>query len=162
MVGAICYGVNNFSLPIQMAAPFSACPFALNLGGYYAVRTLGKLLFYFSCVTFTALAAILSKRALPTAAAGVIFCLAPAVLMSRLYTASNSEYSAITARKALNVLRCFVPQSFLNIKTFFEDFDYAEIFGFPMSRIICVFCVTGILILAEIVISARIFGRETR
>lgn len=162
LVGAICYGVNDFSLPVQMAAPFCACPFALNLGGYYAVRTLGKLLFYFSCVTFTALIAILSKRALPTAAAGVIFCLAPAVLMSRLYVATKTEYTAITAQKTLNVLKCFVPQSFLNIKMYFVDFDYAEIFGFPMSRIICIFCVTGILILAEVVISARIFGRETR
>ncbi len=161
-IGAICYGVNDFSLPVQMAAPFCACPFAMSIDGYYAVRTAGKLLFYFSCVTFTALAAILSKRTLPTAAAGVIFCLAPAVLMSRLYVAAKNEYTAITAQKTLNALKCFVPQSFLNIKTFFEDFDYAEIFGFPMSRIICVFCVTGILILAEIVISARIFGRETR
>lgn len=162
LVGAILYGLNDFSLPIQMTSTFSACPFMLNLGGYYAVRTLGKLLFYFSCVTFTALAAILSKRTLPTAAAGVIFCLAPAVLMSMLYTASNNEITAITARKILNVLKCILPQSFLNIKMFFEDFDYAEIFGFPLSRIICVFCVTGIFIIAEILISSRIFGREKR
>ncbi len=160
VVGAFAYGVDDFSLPIQMVKRYEFCPFNISIGGYYALKTFGKLLFYYACVSLAALIAVISRKALPSAAAAIILCLAPDIIANRFYTISAE--TSIAARETLDVLRCFLPQSLLNAEMYFRDFDYVELFGFPISRLVCVMVVTVIIVIAGIAVSCRSFGRETR
>lgn len=160
--GAVFFGVDNLSMPIQMIKDYEFCPYNISLGGFFAIKTLGKLLFYFSCIAVTALIAVLSRKALLSAAAAIILCVAPKILSNYFCSAANNESTSIFARDTFNVMRCFIPQSLLNAKMYFRELDYAEIADFPLSRLLCVMLVTTVIIIAGVAISCRRFGRETR
>jgi len=85
------FGVNNLSLPIQMVKDYEFCPYNISLGGFIAIKTFGKLLFYFSCIAITALIAVLSRKSLLSAAAAIILCAGPKILANYLCSAAENE-----------------------------------------------------------------------
>ena len=163
-VGMTCFGISDLSLSIQQFGGFEYCPHALTLGGFLLIKLVMKLLFYLFVTALAAMLSVLLKKpqtALPAASLAVIL---PQILMTVLFVYTTGENaSALDGRYlAFDRLRCVLPQSFLNLKTYFFRFDYVTVFGIALPRIVCAAAVTCVLTAVCIFTAYRKFARAAR
>ena len=163
-VGMTCFGISDLSLPIQQFEGFEHCPHSVTLGGFLLSKLAMKLLFYLFVTALAAMLSVLLKKpqtALPAASLAVIL---PQILMTVLFVYTTEENaSALDGRYiAFDRLRCILPQSFLNLKTYFFRFDYVTVFGIALPRMICAAAVTCGLTAVCIFTAYRKFARPAR
>lgn len=146
-----CYGLSNTHLPIQQIKRYEMCPMKLSIAGYYALKYAARLSVYFVVTAFSALCAVLIKKALAANAIGMIL----GVGGQLLYIFASSGASGENGMARLDTVRVFLPQSMLNISKYYEKFDCFNLLGFPAYRLF--FCLAFTVGMALIFLSLTYF-----
>lgn len=163
--GSLCFGVQDYSIPIQTVSAYEFCPYVISIGGFFAIQTLVKLLFYIMVVSAAALFAVLSRKALPSVAGSLILAIAPIAVSQYFYRMVTNGVGlsyASAEYRAFSLMRCIVPQFVLNSKTYFTGFDYFSVFGICISRFASVLVITALIVIVCFAVSYRSFGRRMR
>lgn len=159
VIGITLFGVSNFSLPLQMYPEFEFCPFAISIGGFLLLKLFCKVLFYIMIATVTSMVSILLRNSLSAFAISLIAGIAPLIAITYFFTFTTKEASAISAEyKIYNNLRGFVPHGLLNIRSYFRTFDYVDLFGLQISRIMLVLLITAVIIVTGFIVANKNYG----
>ena len=161
-MGALVFGLKNFSQPIQQIQMYEYCPYAMSIAQFYLFKFLLKVLAYVTIISLCAFVTTLVRRPLvanvillPVGAGGL---LANMVLFVKIDNAENFSLSVLAA---YDRVRIFLPQSLLNFKEYIKKFDCFSLFGHPVSRLsACVFI--SLFISALCVILGYKFSGRTR
>ena len=161
-MGALVFGLKNFSQPIQQIQMCEYCPYAMSIAQFYLFKFLLKVLAYVTIISLCAFVTTLVRRPLlanvillPVGAGGL---LANMVLFVKIDNAENFSLSVLAA---YDRVRIFLPQSLLNFKEYIKKFDCFSLFGHPVSRLsACVFI--SLFISALCVILGYKFSGRTR
>ncbi len=159
--GIVFFGVENFSLPVQNVESFELCPFNLTLGGYFALKTIGKLLFYYMTATFAAMLCALIRKPLPCAAVSLTAAILPLAAAGYIHELTLGENILSAEYKIFEALRCFVPHCLLDPETYFTSFDHINIAGLEISRFVFVVIITAIITAGCFVLAYLKFGKST-
>lgn len=145
LCGVLFFGVKNYALPIQAIELFEYCPFNLTIGGFIALKTLGKLVFYFLIISFSALMSVVMKRQLPAILTSLAVGIASIVVSMNIYNlSSNADLGAVSEERVMfDSLRSFMPSCLLNPKVYFMSFDYISLGGLYFSRLTGVMIITA-------------------
>ncbi len=162
--GALFFSVRDYSLPIQMAEEFEYCPYLLNVGEYFLIKFLMKLLFYLLMVSVSVLIAVLCRKPLPSLLWALVFGIGPLILMFGLYDYSASENVDPfgSTYRLFQLLRCVLPQSLLNIRTYFQNYDMIYFGGLPVGRLIPACLTTAAASAACFIVSLLRFGQPQK
>ena len=161
-MGALVFGLKNYSQPIQQIQMYEYCPYAMSIAQFYLFKFLLKVLAYVTIISLCAFVTTLVRRPLvanvillPVGAGGL---LANMVLFVKIDNAENFSLSVLAA---YDRVRIFLPQSLLNFKEYIKKFDCFSLFGHPVSRLsACVFI--SLFISALCVILGYKFSGRTR
>lgn len=161
-MGALVFGLKNFSQPIQQIQMYEYCPYAMSIAQFYLFKFLLKVLAYVTIISLCAFVTTLVRRPLvanvillPVGAGGL---LANMVLFVKIDNAENFSLSVLAA---YDRVRIFLPQSLLNFKEYIKKFDCFSLCGHPVSRLsACVFI--SLFISALCVILGYKFSGRTR
>jgi len=161
-MGALVFGLKNFSQPIQQIQMYEYCPYAMSIAQFYLFKFLLKVLAYVTIISLCAFVTTLVRRPLvaniillPVSAGGL---LANMVLFVKIDNAENYSLSVLAA---YDRIRIFLPQSLLNFKEYIKKFDCFSMLGYPVSRLsACVFI--SLFISALCVILGYKFSGRTR
>lgn len=137
--GYFFFGVKNFNLPIQMVDYFEFCPFLITIGEYFLIKLLCKVLLYITIISVTALLSISLRKAFSTMSVSLMLSVIPLILITYYFTFTTGDnVNALNKNYGTyKTLQTFVPQSLLNIKTYFNSFDYVDLHIMYVPRIVC-------------------------
>ena len=160
------YGLSGFGLPVQQVEMYEMCPFPLTIAGYFGVKFAAKLMVYFMVAAFSALCAVVFRRAVVSdivslifSAGGQIVCVFYLYAVTRGGTAAfpSTAFMSQEGMEQYDTIRAFIPQGLLNISKYMEKFDYMVLFGIPINRMI--FCLGFTVLLTVIFTAAAYFFR---
>lgn len=162
-MGALVFGLKNFSLPIQQIQMYEYCPYAMSIAQFYLFKFLLKVLAYVTIISLCAFGTTLVRRPLvaniillPVSAGGL---LANMVLFVKIDNAENYSLSVLAA---YDRVRIFLPQSLLNFKEYIKKFDCFSMLGHPVSRLsACVFISLFVSALC-VILGCKFSGRTRR
>ncbi len=164
IVGVLCFGITDLSLPLQQFEGFEYCPYIITLGGFLAIKLCLKLLFYLFVTAVSALASVLTKKAGAAVPVSALVTIMPQIIMTMLFIyVSGENASALDSRYiAFDRLRIVLPQSFLNLKTYFYRFDYITVAGFAVSRLVSAALLTCLITFVCIITAFKKYARPAR
>ena len=161
IVGVLCFGITDLTLPLQQFEGFEYCPYIITLGGFLAIKLCLKLLFYLFVTAISVLASVLTKKAGAAVPVSALVTIMPQIIMTMLFIyVSGENSSALDSRYiAFDRLRTVLPQSFLNLKTYFFRFDYITVVGFAVSRLVCATALTCLITFVCIITAFKKYAR---
>ena len=162
--GYFFFGVNDLSLPLQMTSYFELCPYLFSVLDYYIIKLLCKLLFYIALISISALFTVFSRRQASAMPFSMVVFITPLIIITYYFTLSTAD-SANSSDKSFLLykeLQTFIPQGLLNIKTYFNSFDYVNIAGVFMPRILCCVIITAVLAIGAFIMALQIYARPKR
>lgn len=164
IVGVLCFGITDLTLPLQQFEGFEYCPYIITLGGFLAIKLCLKLLFYLCVTAVSVLASVLTKKAGSAVPVSALVTIIPQIIMTMLFIyVSGENSSALDTRYiAFDRLRTVLPQSFLNLKTYFFRFDYITVAGFAVSRLVCAAVLTCLITFICIITAFKRYARPAR
>ena len=113
------YGLSGFGLPVQQMEMYEMCPFPLTIAGYFGLKFAAKLMVYFMTAAFSALCAVVFRRAVVSdivsmifGAGGQIVCVFYLYATTRGGTAAFPSTAFMTQEGIVqyDTTRAFVPQ----------------------------------------------------
>lgn len=164
IVGVLCFGITDLSLPLQQFEGFEYCPYIITAGGFLVIKLCLKLLFYLFVTAVSALASVLTKKAGAAVPVSALVTIMPQIIMTMLFIyVSGENASALDSRYiAFDRLRTVLPQSFLNLKTYFYRFDYITAAGFAVSRLVSAALLTCLITFVCIITAFKKYARPAR
>ncbi len=145
--GAVFFGVNDLSIPIQMTESFEFCPFALTVGGYYLIRLACMLLFSFTLICITAFLSIMFNRSLFVMPLSIAFWSLP--LIAYIVYRNDVLFGRVNILddrfKVFEALRTILPHGLIDLKMYLTSFDHAWIISGYYPRIIVCAGISGFL-----------------
>lgn len=162
--GYFFFGVNDLSLPLQMTGYFELCPYPLSVLDYYLIKLLCKLLFYLTLISISTLITVISRRQALAMPLSMIIFITPLITITYYFTHTTADNANSSDNGFLlyKELQAFIPQGLLNIKTYFNSFDYVNIAGVFMPRILCCVIVTAILAVGAFTIAIQNYAKPKR
>ncbi len=131
IVGIKCFNIGNLSAPIQSYSEYEFCPYLISIRTFLLIKLLCKLIFYYTVVAITAMISVLFRKQLPSLAVGLII-----TLSTYFYNYTTDVIGALTIEyRVYNFLRSILPQGLLNIKSYFNSFDYINVLGTNINRL---------------------------
>lgn len=164
IVGVLCFGITDLTLPLQQFEGFEYCPYIITAGGFLVIKLCLKLLFYLFVTAVSVLASVLTKKAGAAVPVSALVTIMPQIIMTMLFIyVSGENSSALDTRYiAFDRLRTVLPQSFLNLKTYFFRFDYITVVGFAVSRLVCAAALTCLITFVCIITAFKKYARPAR
>lgn len=164
LCGTLFFGVKNYALPLQAESIFEYCPFNLTIGGFIALKSLGKILFYFLIISFSALMSVVMKKQLPAIFTSLSAGIASIIISMNMYIFASNENLGVASEERImfNNLRSFMPSCLLNPKEYFLSFDYISIGGLYLSRLTGVMTVTAVISVLCVLLAFRNYARAEK
>ena len=162
--GYLFFGVNNLSLPLQMVEYFEFCPFTISIGEYYLIKFLCKTLFFILVITLTAALSIIFRKTMGAMSISLVVFVLPLMIITHyfMYTTGDNVNTISEQYRIYKALQAITPQGLLNLKTYFNAFDYLNILGVFIPRITCCITITVIVIILFFTIGLRRFAKPKR
>ena len=157
--GITLFGVTKFSLPLQMHPDFEFCPYLISIGGFLSIKFLCKLLFYIMIATVTSMVSVLFRKQLSSFAVSLVIGVLPLIAITYFFVYTTNDTSAISTKyKIYDNMRGFVPHGLLNIRNYFRTFDYINLFGLQISRIILALAITILITIICFIFAFKNYG----
>lgn len=158
--GIFLFGVNDLSIPLQMYQEFEFCPFSLSIGNYLIIKFICKLLFYIMLAAITSAVTVILCKQLSSFAVSLIIGILPLIVVTYFFVCTTNGSGSLSENNIIyNNMRCLVPQSLLNIKSYFNAFDYINVFGIQICRLICNIFIAILTALTCFLIALKNYGK---
>ena len=164
LMASVLFKVDDMSLPIQMTVCFEFCPFILSVGGFCLIRFLCGSLVIMSVSALTAFLCIVLQKTSISLATSAVLTLAPCVFLDLLRRKAEVSASNVLSGeyKMYELFRSLLPTGLLNVRTYFQGFDYTNVFEIFIPRIVCCVAVTATITVIFLVAAAAFFSGHIR
>ena len=130
---------------VQSAPEYMYCPIHTSVIGIIFISYVVKIIVYLMFMCITALIAYFIK-AIPAILVSVLSGVLPVFLLVRM------DKATYEASQLYSSIRQYFPPLLIDYSEYIIDFDYARLFNFPVSRMVCVITVAFFVIMLCIVL----------
>lgn len=163
IVGILCFDISDLSAPIQIYQEFEFCPYAMSIGAFLLIKLLCKLIFYYTVIAITAMLSARFRQQLPSLGIALFATLSPLIVITYFFAYTTEYNGALSFEyRAYNFLRGILPQGLLNIKSYFNSFDYINIFGASVSRLSIAIAISILISIACIAVAWNVYAKPRK
>ncbi len=148
------FNITAFDAPVQSMIKYEYCTFDISVMGMILLMNLMRFMALVFAVAVTAVLCIKAKHIIRPVIIGFLFFGGLGYMLLRLGLLETLEKT-----KALAHIRAYLPLSLAHPYTYFNLFDYENILGFPVNRLMSCSVVFAVVTVACIFISAKFYGK---
>lgn len=151
------FNMGNFFAPIQSIHAFENCPYNITILQYLFIIILSKTAFFVLLFLVFSIVGIVARHRFHSLAVGILFfgiffgsLFDYADKMSQMTSYSMERYCEWTSLYNFGSLS-------MNINQYFENFDYINFFGYPISKITILISICCIFLLLSILLCKLVY-----
>lgn len=164
LCGYFFFDTCDMTLPLQIFPEFEFCPYQISLGEFFAIKFLGKCLFYVSLITSIAWITIISRKVTLCLVSGLMIGIVPVIGLTSffLYSLDRDANAAQLKYRVYDFFRMVTPHALLNPQTYFRSYDEIMLGNLFINRFVMACTISTLIIILSCFAASRCYGKARK